>query len=313
MDATSVQLWDIPYIPEVSKQAEKDVVAQFSKDRHITTTPRKEPWTVAHTRLDFHIPFKCYEDLLATADGVPIITGNVTSDDMCAGYSMGKMRVDDFPRYLEKLVKCAGVLDLVHTDVMGPMQTTTPGGCKYVVTFIDKYSHHMTIHFTKAKADVLSKLKIYEAVTENLTVKTIKLLHLGNYSGRLFKSYLNHHGIKHVNTVPYTLQRNVVDERNNRSFIEMARPHQKLEAFGSLGYSHIADEKGRKLDAKAFKYRYMEYEDGVKKYFVMDVPTGKVRIVRPVKFMAITTTDRLVTRQYLSEEEALVEPTLSGQ
>ncbi|KAE8908340.1 hypothetical protein PF003_g7482 [Phytophthora fragariae] len=109
MDGTSVTLSDVLYIPEVegslisvAKLAEKDVVAQFSKDKcvfrygdatvmeakrcgnvyklktvgdevcHAATTSRKEPWAVVHARLG-HIPFKRYEQLQTMADGVPRI------------------------------------------------------------------------------------------------------------------------------------------------------------------------------------------------------------------------------------------------
>jgi transposase InsO family protein len=277
MDGTSVTLSDVLYIPEVegslisvSKLAEKDVVAEFGKDKcvfrfggatvmeakrcgnvyklktvgdevcHAATTSRKEPWAVVHARLG-HIPFKRYEQLLTMADGVPRVTDGVPVDDVCAGCCMGKMKADDYPRHPEKLVKSAGVLDLVHTDVMGPMQTKTPGGCTYVVTFIDDYSRHVTVHFMKAKSEVLSKFKIFKAAMENATGKTIKRLRSdngGEYTGRQFKAYLNHHGIKHEKTVPYTPQQNGLVERMNRSLVEMARCMMYHEDVVGRGRQH---------------------------------------------------------------------------
>ncbi|POM63483.1 Putative retroelement [Phytophthora palmivora] len=262
MDGTTIKLSDVLYIPEVegslisvSKLVEKNVVAQFSKGQcvfrygctkvmeamrcgnvyklktvgddvcNVATTPRKEPWVVVHARLG-HIPFKRYEQLLTMADGVPEVTDGVTSDALCAGCCMGKMRADDFPRYAEKLVKSAGVLVLVHTDLMGPMQTKTPGGCTYVVTFIDDYTRHVTVYFMKAKSDVLSKFMIFKAALENAMGQRIKRLRPdngGEYTGRQFEAYLNNSGIKHEKTVPYTPQQNGLAERMNRSLVEMAR------------------------------------------------------------------------------------------
>ncbi|KAG2786110.1 hypothetical protein PC129_g18897 [Phytophthora cactorum] len=69
---------------------------------------------------------------------------------------------------------------------MGPIQTKTPGGCTYVVTFIDDYSRHVTVYFMKAKSDVLSKFKIYKAAMENATDKMIMRLRSdngGEYTG----------------------------------------------------------------------------------------------------------------------------------
>jgi transposase InsO family protein len=255
------------------------------------------------------------------------------------------MKADDYPRHPEKLVKSAGVLDLVHTDVMGPMQTKIPGGCTYVVTFIDDYSRHVTVPFMKAKSEVLSKFKIFKAAMENATGKTIKRLRFdngGEDTGRQFKEYLNHHGIKHEKTVPYTPQQNGLAERMNRSLVEMARcmmyhedvdkkwwaeavntaawiinripnsvtvktPYEivhrtkpqlkNLKVFGALGYAPIPDKKRRKLDAKAFKCRFLGYEDGMKGYRVLNVVTGKVQIVRTVKFMEPASAEHLMDHQ----------------
>ncbi|GMF54493.1 unnamed protein product [Phytophthora fragariaefolia] len=188
-------------------------------------TSRKEPWALVHARID-HIPFKRYEQLLNMADVVPRVMEGVASDDVCAGYCMGKMRADDYPRHPEKLVKSAGVLDLVQTDVMGPIQTRTTGGCIFGVTFIDDYSRHVTVFFMKAKSEVLSKFRIYKAAMEKATGTTIKRLRSdngGEYTDKLFKAYLNLNGIKHEKTVPHTPQQNGLAERMNRSLVEMAR------------------------------------------------------------------------------------------
>ncbi|KAG3110720.1 hypothetical protein PI124_g9660 [Phytophthora idaei] len=56
-----------------------------------------------------------------------------------------------------------------------------------------------------------------------------------------------------------------------------------MKVFGALGYAHTPDKKRRKLDAKAFRCRFMSYEDGVKGFRVQNVETGKVQIVRTVK------------------------------
>ncbi|KAE8976575.1 hypothetical protein PF010_g22052 [Phytophthora fragariae] len=70
---------------------------------------------------------------------------------------------------------------------------------------------------------------------------------------------------------------------------------KNLKVFGTLGYGHLPDEKRRKLDAKAFKCRFLGYEDAVKGYRVLNVVTGQVKIVRTVKFMETTNTDDFMT------------------
>ncbi|POM76098.1 Integrase catalytic core protein [Phytophthora palmivora] len=197
MDGTTVSLSDVLCIPEFSKDkcvflyGDAKVMEAMRCGNvyklktvgdevcNVATTLRKEPWAVVHARLG-HIPFKRYEQLLTMADGLPEVTDGATNDAVCAGCCMGRMRAYDFPLYPEKLVKSAGVLDPVHTDVMGPMQTKTNGGNTYVVTFIDDYSRHVTVYFMKAKSDILSKFKIFKAVLENATGQRIQRLRSGN-------------------------------------------------------------------------------------------------------------------------------------
>ncbi|KAE8980907.1 hypothetical protein PR001_g24158, partial [Phytophthora rubi] len=80
------------------------------------------------------------------------------------------------------------------------MQTKTPSGCTYAVTFIDDFSRHVTVYFMKKKAEVLEKFKKFKADMENATGRKTKRLRSdngGEYTGRLFKEYLSKQGIRH--------------------------------------------------------------------------------------------------------------------
>jgi transposase InsO family protein len=139
---------------------------------------------------------------------------------------MGKMAADNFPRHPANKVKTQRVLELVHTDVMGPMQTKTPGGCLYAIVFVDDYSRHVSVNYMKKKSEALDKFKIYKSELENLTDSMIKRLRSdngGEYTGKRFVDFLVAAGIKHEKTVPYTPQQNGMAERMNRSLVEMAR------------------------------------------------------------------------------------------
>ena len=48
-------------------------------------------------------------------------------------------------------------LQLVHSDVCGPMQTQSIGGAKYFVTFIDDYARCCAVDFMKHKSGVPEK------------------------------------------------------------------------------------------------------------------------------------------------------------
>ena len=57
-------------------------------------------------------------------------------------------------------------LELVHSDVCGPMQTESFGGCRYFVAFIDDYKFTM-LQSVFSKAQVFEKYKEFEAKVTN--------------------------------------------------------------------------------------------------------------------------------------------------
>ena len=73
-------------------------------------------------------------------------------------------------------------MDLVHSELCGPMTVASLGGYHYYVTFIDDYSWKTWIYFLKIKEseEVLSKFKEFKAQVENLSGKRIKILRLDN-------------------------------------------------------------------------------------------------------------------------------------
>ncbi|KAE8971096.1 hypothetical protein PR001_g26999, partial [Phytophthora rubi] len=101
-----------------------------------------------------------------------------------------------------------------------------------------------------------------------------------------------------VNTAAWIINRipNTVTVKTPYEIVYQKKPQLKnLKVFGALGYGHIPDEKQRKLDAKVFECRFLGYEDGVKRYRVLNVATGQVKIVRTVKFMETTSTGDFMT------------------
>ena len=55
--------------------------------------------------------------------------------------------------------KKSGMLDLVYSDVCGPMKTKTIGGSLYFMTFIDDYSRNIWVYTLKTKDQVLEVFK----------------------------------------------------------------------------------------------------------------------------------------------------------
>lgn len=67
-------------------------------------------------------------------------------------------------------------LELVHTDLMGPFQTTSIQGSLYVATFMDNYSSHTAAICMKFKDQLKLCFKNFKALAENQTsYKILKL------------------------------------------------------------------------------------------------------------------------------------------
>ena len=55
--------------------------------------------------------------------------------------------------------KSSRVLEIIHTNVCGPITPETYQGYKYFVTFIDDYSNFTVVYLLKSKCKVFQKLK----------------------------------------------------------------------------------------------------------------------------------------------------------
>ena len=68
------------------------------------------------------------------------------------------------------------VLDLVYTDLCGPISTSARGGYKYFITFIDYYSRYEYVYLMRHKSETFKIFKEYKAEVENHCGKSIKSL-----------------------------------------------------------------------------------------------------------------------------------------
>ena len=60
-----------------------------------------------------------------------------------------------------------GILDYVHSDVLGPFKTTSMGGKHYFVTFINNFSMKVWVYTMKTKDEVLGVFLKWKNMIEN--------------------------------------------------------------------------------------------------------------------------------------------------
>lgn len=155
------------------------------------------------------------------ARGLPKKISNL--EGVCTGCMMGKQARESFPNEGKRATEA---LELVHSDLCGPMSVQTLGKAKYFLTFIDDATRFTYIFFLQSKDQVFSKFKEFKALAENSTGKKLKALRTdrgSEYVNKAFEAFLAENGIRHDKTAPYTPQQNGVAERANRTIMESAR------------------------------------------------------------------------------------------
>jgi hypothetical protein len=175
---------------------------------------------LCHRRMA-HLHHGALGGLREVVTGVPHI--NIEHQDVCRGCALGKFTKASFP---SSDTRSAGVLDLVHTDVCGPMSRASLSGREYYFTFIDDYSRKTWIYFLKIKSEVFKSYQEFKALVENQTGNKIKVLRSdngGEYSSTQFVDFCAHSGIRRRMTVPYNPKQNGVVERMNRAITGAAR------------------------------------------------------------------------------------------
>lgn len=70
----------------------------------------------------------------------------------------GKQTREPFNGKGKKADEC---LQLIHSDVVGPMPIESLGGCKYFVTFIDDYSKKLSVYPLKQKSEVFEMFTVF--------------------------------------------------------------------------------------------------------------------------------------------------------
>jgi hypothetical protein len=110
------------------------------------------PTYVCHCRLG-HISEnrmkRLYSDALLTSF-------DFESYETCEACLMGKMTKAPFTGFPER---AAYLLELVHTDVCGPMSMTARGGFQYFITFTDDFSRYGYVYLMKHKSETFKKFK----------------------------------------------------------------------------------------------------------------------------------------------------------
>ena len=115
---------------------------------------------------------------------------------------MGKMTRTSFSGSMER---ATDLLEIIHTDVCGPMSVSARGGYHYFVTFTDDLSRYGYIYSMKHKSETFEKFKEFQNEVENHRNRKIKFLRSdrgGEYLSYEFSTHIKDCGIVHNSRLP---------------------------------------------------------------------------------------------------------------
>ena len=95
-------------------------------------------------------------------------------DQLCEGCLLGKQFRKSFPKESESRAKKP--LELIHTDVCGPIKPNSLGNSNYFLLFIDDFSRKTWVYFLKQKSEVFGVFKKFKAIVEKESGHKIKAM-----------------------------------------------------------------------------------------------------------------------------------------
>jgi len=129
--------------------------------------------------------------------------------DFCERCVYGKQSRVSF--HVNKAWRASSCLELVHTDVCGPMSIESLGGSRYFLLFTDDYSRMSWVYFLKFKSEVFENFRKFKALVEKQSGCSLKALHSdrgGEFTSKEFDDFCEKNGIHRELSAPRTPEKN---------------------------------------------------------------------------------------------------------
>ena len=130
-----------------------------------------------HARLG-HVGYQLLQKISTKQllDGIPFFK-DIKYGGVCSGCQYGKSHRLPFPNSENR---ASGILQLVHSDLLGPTRTASYTGFKYVMVIVDDFSRFTWVYFSEHKSEAFSKFIQFKHDVEKEFGQLIKCLHTDN-------------------------------------------------------------------------------------------------------------------------------------
>ncbi|GAA0154676.1 transmembrane signal receptor [Lithospermum erythrorhizon] len=180
------------------------------------TIKHSDDATIWHRKLG-HTNFRNLHQLISknAVKGLPQLE---VKEKTCGDCQVGKQtRVS---HHQLSLVTTSRLLELLHMDLMGPVQVESIAGKKYIYVCVDDYSRYTWVEFLREKSDAFEVFKTLATQIQRekaLPIIRIRSDHGKEFENSKFDEYCKQEGIKHEFSAPITPQQNGIVERKNRN------------------------------------------------------------------------------------------------
>jgi hypothetical protein len=157
----------------------------------------------------------------------------------CHRCKLGKSTHKPFPGSAKTTGR---ILEIVHSDLAGPMQTKSIQGSSYIATFVDDHSHHAVVYFLRSKDQFAVALQKFLSWAETQTSEKLRALHSdrgGKYMAANVKDILSQREIEHHLTMPGSPQQNGKAERFNRTIMDKAMAMLHTAGLSNGFWKHV--------------------------------------------------------------------------
>jgi transposase InsO family protein len=145
-------------------------------------------------------------------------------ESKCQDCFLGKQHRETIPKIAQW--RASEKLELIHSDLCGPIIPSSNSGSRYFMTFTDDFSRKTWIYILKEKSKAFETFKLFKILVKKESGCLIKCLRSdrgGEYTSAEFNEFCNSNGIRRQLTTFYTPHHNGVSERKNRTLMNMVR------------------------------------------------------------------------------------------
>lgn len=139
--------------------------------------------------------------------------------------------------------RSSNTLDLVHSDLLGPISPPTQTGKNYILSFIDDYTRHNHVYLLSSKDQTPSCFAHYRALVKRQTGREIGKLKTdrgGEYSASEFPKFLLKSGIETKRGPAHWPQANLVAERFFRTLLGQTKTQLLQSGLPSFLWGKLA-------------------------------------------------------------------------